>query len=99
MELVLNHEGYEDNLVETNCVMNGAQYIFRFPNGYGASVVKHDFSYGHEDDLWELAVTKYENSSADAEWDLCYDTPITADVEGFLTDEMVRDLLGKIKGL
>lgn len=97
MELVLNHEGYENNLVETNCVMNGAQYIFRFPNGYGASVVKHDFSYGHEDDLWELAVTKY--GSGGAYWDLWYDTPITSDVEGFLTDEMVRDLLGKIKGL
>lgn len=99
MELVLNHEGYENNLVETNCIMNGAQYIFRFPNGFGASVVKHDFSYGHEDDLWDLAVIKFDPEDADTEWELWYDAPIREGVEGYLTDEMVRDLLGKIKGL
>ena len=35
------------------------QYIYRFPNGYGASVVKFSTSEGHALDLWELAVTTW----------------------------------------
>ena len=68
------------------------QYIYRFPNGYGASVVKHSGSYGHALDLWELAVTTW-NDDGDH---LNYSTPITDDVLGNLTGAMVCDILGKI---
>lgn len=34
-----------------------------------------------------------------AEWHLTYDTPITDDVEGFLEDEDVRNLLKQIRDL
>lgn len=71
-------------------------YIFHFPNGYGASVIKGPGTYGYEKDLWELAVLKEESPD---EWDLCYDTAITADVEGYLSVEEVKSLLEKIKGL
>lgn len=100
MNLNLNYEGFESNLIHTrndNC-MGGIQYVFRFQNHYGASVIKHRGSYGHEDDLWELAVIEFETDDND-HWELTYDTPITADVIGWQTDEQIRELLRKIKEL
>ena len=100
MNLKLNYEGFESNLIAHGNVegFDGIQYLFRFENNYGASVIKHKGSYGHEDDLWELAVIEFETEYNDS-WDLTYDTPITADVEGWLTDEDVRELLQRIKEL
>lgn len=72
------------------------RYIFRFKNGYGASVIKNRYSYGHEDNLWELAVIVFINTR---KWHLCYDTPITDDVEGYLSNRQVRALLKRIKRL
>ena len=71
--------------------LDGVQQIYKFPNGYGASVVKHKMSYGGKDDLWELAVIKGE--------DLCYTTPLTSDVLGWLTDEDVQRALKEIAKL
>ena len=68
----------------------GIQYIFKFDNGYGASVIKHYGSYGYDADLWEMAVL-------DSYGELCYNTPITNDVLGYLTEEEVRETLKKIK--
>ena len=95
MNYNLNYEGYESNLVISRPLEGGMQYRFKFENRYGASVVKHDFSYGHREDLWELAVLLYD----DDDWGLTYSTPITDDVIGHLTDEEVRDLLKRIKEL
>lgn len=69
----------------------GIQYIFTAPNGYGASIVKHSFSYGGKSGLWELAVLL-----GDA---ICYDTPITDDVLGYLSEEDVNETLIKIAAL
>jgi hypothetical protein len=63
-----------------------------FDNGYGASVVKHDYSYGGKNGLYELAVL-----SSDGE--LTYDTPITNDVLGYLSKEDVTEILIKIQQL
>lgn len=68
------------------------QYIYRFPNGYGAIVVKFPTSEGHALDLWELAVTTWGDDGDH----LNYSTPITDDVIGNLTGGMVCDILGKI---
>ena len=68
------------------------QYIYRFPNGYGASVVKHSGSYGHALDLWELSVTTWSDDGDH----LNYSTPIADDVLGNLTGVTVCDILGKI---
>ena len=68
------------------------QYIYRFPNGYGASVAKFSTSEGHALDLWELAVTTWGDDGDH----LNYSTPITDDVLGNLTGTMVCDILGKI---
>jgi hypothetical protein len=64
----------------------------KFDNGYGASVVKGPHTYGGNEGLYELAVT-------DSNDDLTYTTPVTSDVEGYLTEEDVTILLKQIQNL
>jgi hypothetical protein len=80
---------------ETKSVNGGEQKIYRFPNEFGASVIRHDYSYGHEAGLWELAVIKFEGG----DWSLNYDTPVTDDVLGHLTDDEVTELLDQIAAI
>ena len=68
------------------------QRIYKFPNGYGASVIQGAFTYGGPDGLWELAVL-------DRDGNLCYDTPITGDVLGHLTADDVEEALDRIAAL
>ena len=96
MNLILNHEGFENNLLDKQTRDGGVQYAFKFENGYGASVVKTKGSYGFEKDLWELAVLEFTDTT---KFRLIYDTNITSDVEGYLSDEEVRNLLEQIKNL
>lgn len=76
----------------------GIQRIYRFDNGYGASVIRFDGSYGYEDGLWELAVIQFKDDSM-SKFDLVYDTPITSDVLGRLTEEEVEHVLKEIEAL
>lgn len=101
MNLKLNYEGFEKDLEYDiyHNDLNGIQYVFRFRNDYGASVIKSEHSYGHEKDLWlRLAVIKFYGPGK-RQWYLIYNTPIMDDVIGNLTDEEIRDLLKKIKEL
>ena len=77
-------------------INNGIQYIFKADNGYGASIVQHEYSYGGRVGLWEIAVTEYDE---DGEWDICYNTPITSDVLGHLSESEVMDYLIQIEQL
>lgn len=97
--LELNHEGYEDYLrsVSTNIKDPSARYVFKFPNGYGACVMKCQGSYGYEFDQWELAVIQFNEKGT--RWGVCYETPIGDSIFGWCTDEKVRKLLGLIKDL
>ena len=70
----------------------GIQYIFHFENGYGASVIQHDYSYGHQYDLWEVAVLK----QTDDKWNICYDSGLTRDVIGCITENGVEQVLSDI---
>ena len=63
----------------------------QFDNGYEVSVVKSEHSYGGKDGLYELAIFKDD--------EICYDTPITNDVLGYLTDKDVTEVLIKIQQL
>lgn len=96
MTTKLNCEGYEKYLVRTCGCYDGIQYVFRFENGYGASIIKHQFSYGHENDLWELAILEFDGDETSH---ICHDTELTDDVIGYLSDEEVRSYLEKIKEL
>jgi hypothetical protein len=75
----------------------GTQIIHRFDNGYGASVVRHEFSYGGPQGFWELAVLRFKPGAEDGS--LTYSTPITSDVLGHLTDDEVAEALGQIEQL
>lgn len=98
MNLMLNYKGFESNLVKREPLYEGIHYIFRFENNYGASVVKHNGSYGHSNDYWELAVIQFTDENNDS-WELNYDTDITCDVLGWLDDEDVQNTLRRIKEL
>ena len=91
-----NAEALQAMSIESRPHNGGVQYMFKFDNGYGASVIKTPTSYGGRNGLWELAVCKcYEHYG----WHLCYDTPITDDVIGYLKDEDVMEYLKQIKEL
>lgn len=75
----------------------GTQVVHRFENNFGASVVRHNFSYGGDEGLFELAVLEFPNETE--EYHLTYDTEITDDVLGYLDEEGVQDLLTKIEQL
>lgn len=84
-------------LATEDAICGGYHWTFIFDNGYGASIIKHRGSYGHEQDLFELAVIKLCEDGKTA--DLCYDTGITNNVLGFLTNEEVMKVLYRIKDL
>lgn len=84
-------KGYEDYITIVEPWLGGVRKRFEFPNGYGASLVRHTGSYGGDEGLWELGVIR--------DSDLVYDTPITNDVLGYLTDKEVNQYLEEIKNL
>lgn len=69
--------------------IEGVQYKFIFPNGYGASVIKQYGSYGWNMDLWEVALLNEYG-------DLVYVNDFEWDVVGNLDDKGVNDILHKI---
>ena len=71
--------------------MGGVQARIKFENGYGASVIKSSFSYGGNQGLYELAVL-FED-------DITYNTPITDDVLGYLSEDDVTEHLKQIQEL
>ncbi len=72
--------------------MNGIMSRITFENGYGASVVKGEYTYGGKEGLYELAIL-------DSNGDLTYDTPVTSDVEGYLSEDEVTKLMEQIQKL
>lgn len=71
---------------------HGIQAIVKFPNKYGASVVKSKYSYGGKAGLYELAVLDATNQ-------ICYTTSITDDVLGYLSESDVTEILAAIEAL
>jgi len=67
---------------------NGVAARITFPNGYTASVVKGDHTYWCNRGLYELAVMH--------NGELVYDTPVTNDVLGHLTEGDVTEHLNEI---
>lgn len=65
--------------------------VVEFDNGYEASVICNEHSYGGHSGRFEVAVLR--------DGDICYDTPITSDVIGHLDFQEVADLLVRIAAL
>ena len=70
----------------------GVQKLYQFDNGKGASVIKHEGSYGYAQNKWELAVL-------DESGEIDYSTEITEDVIGHLEWKDVSSLLRRIQAL
>jgi hypothetical protein len=70
----------------------GKQCIVQYSNGYGASIVQGPHTYGGKDGLYELAVFGKDG-------EITYDTPITNDVLGYLSEAEVEKTLLEIKNL
>ena len=71
--------------------LGGTQARLDFDNGYGVSVITGFGAYGGDKGLYELAVFK-DNC-------LCYDTPITDDVIGHLSQLEVTEYMRKVQEL
>lgn len=75
--------------------LGGPHKVYRFPNNYGANVFKNKYSYGGEQNLWEVGIVFFDGD----DYKLIYSTPIAKDVLGYLTDEDVENTLEQIKNL
>jgi hypothetical protein len=71
--------------------MNEYQKVYKFDNGYSASVVSNAMTYGGNEGLFEVAVLK--------DGKIVYDTPVTNDVVGWLDFAGVANILAEIKAL
>ena len=83
---------FNDLKFEPHRNMNGVMSRITFENGYGASIVKGEYTYGGKEGLYELAVL-------DSNGDLTYSTPITNDVLGHLSEDDVTKILEQIQNL
>jgi hypothetical protein len=77
---------------EINDHYGGIQKLYQFDNHMGASVIRHERSYGSELGLWEVAVL-------DEAGQLVYDTPVMGDVMGHLSWKEVSKVLRQIQAL
>jgi len=80
----------------------GHHGLIFFPNGYGVSVVRYKSpisktfsSYTSNDSEWEVAVIV----GTPDDWQLCYDTEITSDVLGHLTEGEVDWVMLQVQQL
>lgn len=81
-------------LKEKNEVHGGIQHIYTFPNGYGASVIKHKGSYGYAQDKWEIAPLDNNGDFIGQSIFGWFD-----DVKGHLNDPQVDAILKDISNL
>ena len=75
--------------IETKFDIVYPQTIYKFPNGYGASVIKFNYIYFGI----EIAVLWFDKNG---NWDIDYSTPITNDVIGGLNEEERDNVLQQI---
>ena len=91
----LIYDGYQEYLVEENTSYSGTGFIYKFffDNGYGVSVIKHEYSYGNEEDLFEVAVLYNDR--------VVYDERIFRGngLQGWMTNSDVLDTLKDVKEL
>lgn len=74
------------------------QRLYRFVNGFGASVVQGPYTHGGSEGLFELAVLRMTGDGPE-DWELTYETPITEDVLGYLSEDEVQATLLQIRDL
>ena len=93
-------KNFKDLEFKTHQTGEGKQATMMFENGYGVSVVRFKVmgnygSYTSNESEWELAVLKGDEKG----WSLTYETPITDDVMGHLSEEGVSEVMQKVQEL
>ena len=83
---------FKDLKFKTHPMGLGVQAVETFDNQYGVSVVRTPYSYGGKKGRYELAVL--DSSGA-----ITYDTPITNDVLGYLTEDEVSHYMIEVQKL
>ena len=68
----VNPTTFQELKFQDHTLVGRKQCIVQFPNGYGASIVQGEHTYGGKDGLYELAVFGEDGH-------ITYDTPITDD--------------------
>ena len=73
---------------------NGYRRVVEFENGYGLSIISHDYSYGGIDGLFEVALL-----DMDKDGEIIYDPELGfSDVIGNLDFAEVAEIIERIKG-
>tara|TARA_B110000977_G_scaffold65925_1_gene89721 strand:- start:177 stop:476 length:300 start_codon:yes stop_codon:yes gene_type:complete len=72
---------------------DGIQAIAKFPNGFGASIIKSDTSHGGKSGLFELAVLDNDTGNINST------TDITDDVIGWIDEDDIDRILTAISKL
>lgn len=85
----LTHSDKFKDYIQKQNDLGHPQTIYKFPNGYGASIIKFKYIYFGI----EIAVLKFDKKG---NWDIDYSTPITNDVIGGLSEEARDDVLQQI---
>lgn len=93
----LTKSSFKQFVFLNRAINGGDQIVLKFDNGFGASVVRGPFTYGGDKGLYELGVIKF-NESGD-NFGLTYDTPITEDVIGYLSEQECFDYFKQIMAL
>lgn len=84
---------FEKYLFKKTNLHGGIQKLYRFENGYGASVVQNRYSYGGDQGLWEIAMISWEGD----QFNLYYCEITNDDVLGYLPETSIDDVLERIK--
>lgn len=88
---------YLDDIDKTALGIFGLEDVkrlkFKFPNGYGISVIRGYGTYGNEAGLFEVAVLKYDKKGTPR---LTYETPVAKDVVGYLSGGNVLEYMVRI---
>lgn len=82
----LKYNGFEKYLAVYKRLFDGWHWLFEFENGWVVSVIKHRYSYGGRDNLFEAMQYKEQEECE-------------ADVFGGMSNDEVLKLLRLVKGL
>ena len=80
---------FKDLVFKPHSIGRGQHAVLEFDNGYGVSVLLGDLFYSNGIDTYELAVLANDC--------VCYDTPITDDVVGHITEDEVTEIMEKLQ--
>ena len=91
---------FKDLLFREHPNGNGFQSVMEFENGYGVSIVCGAFAYcSPRKNLYAASMYEKYEVAVLKDGELCYDTPITDDVLGYLTPEEVSSVMEQVQNL